>query len=359
MSIIEAKDAASVRIKLIVLVAALVVMCLFCLCFSTAARWFVSPAHVIECYGLWFQQLYCSFADPGSVLAPIEITTIIPDYYQVINQAGVTFVTALSGCLLALAGTLYQNVFRNPIASPSMLGVSSGIQVGLVILVAIFGLEAAGMFATRYLFCYVAVIIVLALVFALSKLMTIRGQSVSTMNILLVAMMVAALADIVSAYISAYFFDIDQWFVYSGLVEVVAVNTSTTAIAVLVGSTIISVIPVALLRFRLNMLSFSDADMRLLGVKPSVLRAIALVCGTIMMLASELAVGTVALISLVVPNISRALFGAEFRRQFAGNCLIGACLLTLCRIISFMVPYVSGGFPIGVVVSFVVLPAFV
>ena len=356
---LEAQDASSIRKKTAALGALFAVLCLASLCFCTSVRSFVSPVEVVQCYALWFQQLLTSFTSPIDVLTPQELTALQPNYYQVVNQFGVTFITALAGVLLALAGTLYQNVFRNPIASPSMLGVSSGVELGLVVLVAVFGTGAAGMVETRYLFCYVAVVVVLALVFVLSELMTKRGQPVSITNILLVAMLVSALCSVVSTYISAYFFDLDQWFVYSGLVEVVAVNTTSTSVLFIVVSALIGIVPVLLLRFRMNMLSFGDADMRLLGVSPGKLRAVALACGTVMMLAAQIAVGTVALVSLVVPNISRVWYGAEFRRQFVGNCLLGACLLVVCRIVTQLIPFVGGGFPIGVIVSFVVLPAFV
>ena len=65
------------------------------------------------------------------------------------------------------------------------------------------------------------------------------------------------------------------------------------------------------------------------------------------------------MLSLVVPHVSRAFFGADFRKQFAGDVLIGVFLLLACRVILSFLPFVGSMLPIGTVVSVLVLPAFV
>ena len=137
------------------------------------------------------------------------------------------------------------------------------------------------------------------------------------------------------------------------------VDTHWYALLALFLLTIISVTPIALLRFRLNALSFDEADMRMLGVNSRRIQIIALICATVMMIVAQVSVGTVAMLALVVPHVSRMVFGAEFRKQFVGSMLIGALLLVASRVLLSFVPYVGDILPVGTVVSILVLPAFV
>ena len=84
----------------------------------------------------------------------------------------------------------------------------------------------------------------------------------------------------------------------------------------------------------MNALSFMPEEMRLAGVNAQRMRALALVCGTIAMVTAQLQVGTVAMATLVVPHVSRAVFGSEFRKQFAGATMIGAAVLVAGRVIA-------------------------
>jgi ABC-type Fe3+-siderophore transport system permease subunit len=65
------------------------------------------------------------------------------------------------------------------------------------------------------------------------------------------------------------------------------------------------------------------------------------------------------MVSLVVPFAARAVFGSEFRKQLLGNVLLGALVLLVCRDLVSCIPFVGDGVPLGTMVTFVTLPAFV
>ena len=106
------------------------------------------------------------------------------------------------------------------------------------------------------------------------------------------------------------------------------------------------------------MMTFDDQEARVLGMNPSRMRALALVCGAIMILAASIHVGAVALVSLIVPFIARSLFGCAFDRQLIGNVCLSPILLLVCRDITDLVPFIGEGLAIGSVVGVVALPLF-
>ena len=88
------------------------------------------------------------------------------------------------------------------------------------------------------------------------------------------------------------------------------------------------------------------------------MKLFALVIGSIMATAAVAHCGTVGMISLIAPFISRAIFGADFRRLFWGNLLMGGAMLVVCRDIAAMIYFTTQGLPLGIIVDFVAVPIF-
>ena len=352
-------DLAAKRQKNLRVALVLVLLGIVSLFVDTGFGGFFDPAEVMSCYGLALSQLSASLSG-GTPLPGAEVVALHPSYYRIVNQAGITVMTGICGAILALAGTLYQSTFRNPIASPSVLGVSSAIQLGDVLLVMVYGTGAASLLGMRYVFCYVCVIVTIAVLFLLSWLIDGkgRGNGFNVINLLLIATVITQLIGVVVTYVTNYVFDYTSWEVYNNISEALNLVLTGTNWAVLVVTSLVGIVPVYLMRFKLNGLNFPDADMRVQGVNAPALRLVALVCGTILLMAAQTQVGTVALLSLVVPHLSRGIFGAEFRKQFAGNLMLGAALLVGCRIIVGIIPTFGTTVPISAILNFVILPFF-
>jgi iron complex transport system permease protein len=137
------------------------------------------------------------------------------------------------------------------------------------------------------------------------------------------------------------------------------VDISPTSWISLFTATLVSVVPIFYLRFKLNGLSMDGEEARLLGLTQGRLRIIALICGAIMILAAQVHIGAVAIMSLIVPFMARVWFGCEFSKQFVGVMCISPVLLLICRDIADLIPFVADGLAIGSVVSVVALPLLV
>ncbi len=285
----------------------------------------------------------------------------VPGYWAIENRAGVLGVTLLCGILLSVAGMLYQNVFKNPLAGPGMLGASSGVSLGIILLVALYGTVALDMVKERYLFCYGFGALILLLVLVAGKKLSGKGKPFDIITMLLIGSIIGQLAGFVQQYVVMFVFGSDETFQNTvlELQQMLTIDTSALSWACLGVAFAISFIPVYLMRFRMNALAFEEDDIRLFGVNSTRLRGVALLSGAIMLLAAQIHTGTVGMVSMIVPFMSRSWFGCEFSKQLTGNICIGTLLLLLCRDITDLIPFVGDGLGIGVIVQVVAMPLFV
>jgi iron complex transport system permease protein len=282
----------------------------------------------------------------------------VPGYWGVASRAGVIGVTLVCAILLSISGMLYQNVFRNPIAGPGMLGVSSGVSLGMMLMVALYGANAGGMLKERYLMCYGFGAAILVFVILAGKRLSGRGRPFDIVTMLLVGSILSQLIGFVVSYMTLYVMDPDMYEVYVTLSQMLVVDTSLLSWATLGAAAAAAIIPVHILRFRMNALAFDAAEVKLFGINFTALRAAALICGAIMILAAQVHVGMVGLVSLVVPFMSRSWFGCEFRKQLVGNVCVSTIFLLACRDIADLIPFVGAGIAIGSAVSVAALPLF-
>lgn len=354
-----ADDRAKTRRLNLLFLAVLAVLVAVSLCVSTGYNYTVySPLDVVGCYASWFQIALTSVADPASLSqVQLDVYARYPMYFDVINSVGSVLRYLVCGAFLALAGMLYQNAFRNPIAAPTMLGVSSGVNAGLLVLVMCFGAQAVAMPGYYYLAAFVGGVAALLLVLLGGKAVSGRG-SFNVVNMLLIGTIVTQLVNVVIRYVQANFLDETAWLVYYNLQAAAVLDSAYTYLTLLVCG-VVGIVPIVALRFRLNLVSFSDEETRLLGVDPTKLRVVALLCGSLLVLAAQVNAGQVAMVSLVIPFVVRAVFGCEFRRQLVGNVLVGAILLLACGDLVSILSFGSFNITLGSVVSVVALPLFV
>lgn len=309
-----------------------------------------------------FEHVYNALAGLTHQFAPHSnewIRANVSGYWAVPRRASVIGITIICAELLAVSGMLYQNVFRNPIAGPGMLGVTSGVSLGMMVLVALYHAAAPSMLYERYAMCYGFAAIILAVVLVAGKRLSGKGKPYDIVTMLLIGSILSQLIGFVVSYVTLFVMEEDDYLVFYTLSQMLTVSTSLISWVTLGIAAVASFVPIWLNRYKLNALAFDDQESRLLGVNPVRLRALALVCGAIMILAATIHVGAVALVSLVVPFISRSVFGCEFNKQLIGNLCISPLLLLFCRNLTDLVPFIGEGLALGSIVSVVALPLFV
>lgn len=283
----------------------------------------------------------------------------VPGYWAIAKRAGVVGITLVCAVLLGISGMLYQNVFKNPIAGPGMLGVGSGVSLGMMLLVVLYGSAASSYITQRYVFCYGFGAAILIFVIAVGKKLSGKGKPFDIMSMLLIGSILSQLLGFIVSYVTLFVMDEEYYLVFYNLSQMLTVDTSLISWLTLGVASIASVVPIYFLRRKMNALALEEEEVRLLGINYTRLRAIALICGAIMILAAQIHTGMVGMVSLIAPFIARSWFGCEFSKQLTGTICISTVLLLACRTITDLIPFVGEGLAVGSVVSVVAMPLFV
>lgn len=357
---IMAAEGMELRRKVAISMVILAVLFFFSFCVSGARQdyAFYNPLEVVSAL---FFQVFNFLANTTQLFAPVTNAWLhenCPLYFTFFDRFGVLCITLLCAVLLAVSGALYQNVFRNPIAGPGMLGVGSGVSLGMMLLVYMYSGAAAAYLMQRYAMCYGFGAAILVFVILAGRKVSGKGRPFDIVSMLLIGSIVSQLIGFIVSYITLYVMDTSDYDTYYTLSQMLVVDTSWISWACLGTAFAVSFLPVWFMRFRLNALSFDEQEVRLMGIDPLRLRAVALICGAIMILAAQIHCGSIAMVSVIVPFLARSWFGCEFRKQLAGNICIGTILLLACRDIVDSIPFVGDGIAIGSIVAIVAMPIF-
>ncbi|WP_300689439.1 iron ABC transporter permease [Chryseobacterium sp.] len=253
--------------------------------------------------------------------------------------------TFLVGASLASSGGVLQAVFRNPIVDPFTLGISSGSAFGAA-LAMLFPVMAVN--TSAFIFGVIAV--------AVTYLVSCAGAKTSIVSMVLAGMIVSgvftALLTVLQYLSDPYKLQaIIQWTM--GNLHTASWQKVHTAIfPVLIGLFIIII-----LRWKLNLLALGDQEAMAVGVNPTVLKLILMAAATMITASSVAAVGVISLFGLIVPHISRMIFGPNNSITVWANISIGGTFLLL--IDDFSRTAMPFEIPIGVFTMIIGAPVFI
>lgn len=254
----------------------------------------------------------------------------------------------LVGGLLGSVGSAFQALFRNPLAEPYIVGVSSGSAAGgALALVLGLGGWASGLGVMAFAFLGGAGS--LALVLALAGR---RGRT-DVQTLLLAGVVIGAmLASVLSLILYAAGMDSNQilrWMLGS------TTPMHWNRVAVLAGVLLIGLTVLIPQGKRLNALAVSDETAQRLGVDIRKLKATVLAIGTGMTAAAVGSVGIIGFLGLVAPHIARRVLGVDWRLSMAGAGAVGATLLLFADVLAQrLLP--GGEIPVGVVTAILGAP---
>ena len=254
----------------------------------------------------------------------------------------------LVGCGLSAAGTGYQTVFQNPMAAPDILGASSGACVGAAL--AILTGQGAVMITV---FAFLASLLSVALVYLVGN--HTRGNRV--VNLLLAGIMVGSLFSACTSYIKLVADPTNQlpqitYWLMGSLSGTRMGTVKFAAVCMAVG-----LVPLLLLRWRMNLLTLSPDEARAMGVHTDRLRLAVILSSTVLTAAAVSVSGMIGWVGLVIPHLSRRIVGSDCRRLMPMACLFGAAFLLLVDNMARCLTATE--IPIGILTAFVGAPFFI
>ena len=254
----------------------------------------------------------------------------------------------LVGCGLSAAGTGYQTVFQNPMAAPDILGASSGACFGAAL--SIMTGQGAVMITV---FAFLASLLSVALVYLVGN--HTRGNRV--VNLLLAGIMVGSLFSACTSYIKLVADPTNQlpqitYWLMGSLSGTRMGTVKFAAVCMAVG-----LVPLLLLRWRMNLLTLSPDEARAMGVHTDRLRLAVILSSTVLTAAAVSVSGMIGWVGLVIPHLSRRIVGSDCRRLMPMACLFGAAFLLLVDNMARCLTATE--IPIGILTAFVGAPFFI
>lgn len=257
-----------------------------------------------------------------------------------------TIMVLISGLGLSIAGSVYQTIFKNPLATPDIIGVSSGANLGAAIAISLF----AGSALTIAVFAFFGGIGAVLIALALTRLSKDKG----VISFVLAGIVIGSMSQGMIMMLK-YFADPERQL---AAMEFWAMGSFGN----ITNDKLLSILPffsfgligLMLLRWQINILSLSDEEGKTLGVKVGLIRIIVVLLATLVVASIVSVSGLIAFIGLIGPHIGRLLTKRNDFRTVILSGLIGAIILLIAD--CFARSIASSELPISILTTFIGAP---
>lgn len=322
------------NVKWLILVMTLLlgVTALLALCIG---RYWISPQDVIRVFLIKGKMLDQSLSGmEESVIFTLRLPRILA--------------AILIGSSLALSGAVYQGIFRNPLVSPDMLGVSAGACVGAAAGI-LLGVGSQLVQLTAFLGGLVAV----WLAMFIPKLVRNNTMIILVLSGVIVGGLMTAILGMIKYMADAEteLAEITYW--QMGSIAKVSMTDLVRIFPVILFATVL----LLALSWQINILSLGVIEAKTLGINVTRVRTLAILGATLLTASSVSISGTVGWVGLVIPHLGRMMIGDDNRRLLPVACLLGAIFMivvdTLARVLT------SAELPLSILTGLIGAPFYV
>ena len=254
---------------------------------------------------------------------------------------------ALIGCALSTAGGIYQGMFKNPMVSPDILGSSAGAGFGAALgILCTFGYY--GISFSAFIFGLIAVF--------LAVVAASRFRSNVTLGLVLAGIMIGSLFQACTSFIKLAADPTDElpaityWLM--GSLASIRIHDLQMLLPVMM----VGLIPLYLLRWRLNVITLSEEEARSLGVNTKRIRILVILCATLVTAAAVAVSGMIGWVGLVIPHFARRIVGCDYKVLLPAIMLIGGSFLMVVDNVARTLT--TSEVPIGILTAFIGAPFF-
>ncbi len=259
-----------------------------------------------------------------------------------------TVAAIIIGAALALSGATYQSIFKNPMVSPDLLGVSSGACVGAAIAI----LMDAGS-ALIQVGAFAGGIIAVTITVMIPRLIRNESTTVLVLSGIVIGSLMSSIMSIIKfvADTDTKLAEITYWMMGS-----FARITFDSMFPVL-PTILLPVIIILLMRYRLNVLSLGDNEAKTLGINLRTTRGMFILCSTLITASCVCLSGTIGWVGLVIPHTARMIIGSDNKRMLPIALIFGGIFMLvidiLCRTIT------SAELRLGILTGLIGAPFFI
>lgn len=276
----------------------------------------------------------------------------IPDKHQTlvwdIRMPRAILGAMVGGCL-AVSGASFQGLFRNPLVSSGILGVSSGAGFGAALAIILFH----GNTSVTYIFAFVFAMLAVLLSYLIGRVY----NTTPTITLVLGGVVVSS---IFSALISFAKYVADPYQQLPAIVFWLMGSLATARYQDIMIAGIpmgIGIAGLIAIRWRINVLSMGDREAHSLGVNLAVDKGIVIVCASLATAGAVCVSGIIGWVGLVIPHICRMIVGNDNRVLIPASLSLGACFLVLVDDIGRIIT--GSEMPLGILTALIGGPFFV
>lgn len=284
----------------------------------------------------------------------MNVSELAATYDKIIWQVRMPRIltSALVGGALAIVGATFQGVFRNSLADPHILGVSSGAALGATFAmltgasVSFMGLGTIGVFA------FLGALVTVFLVY---KVAGIGGQ-ISTTNMLLTG---TAISTLLSSIISLLMTFNREQIAKVYMWTMGSFSSSTWEKAGFLGVFVfVGTVVLILYSGKLNILMMGEEDAQCLGVDVSKTKTVLIITSSLLVAASVSVSGIIGFVGLIIPHCVRLICGSDNRKLMPYVFFIGAIFLVICDTLARTIAAPTE-IPVGIITAIFGAPYFV
>lgn len=251
----------------------------------------------------------------------------------------------LAGSALAVGGVVFQGIMRNPLVSPSFLGITHGAVFGASLAIIFFSKSALSIEGFAFSWAVAAVLLVYL----------IGNRGINTMTTLVIAGVIVSTFFQAAGSVLKYLADpyeelpaITFWML-GGLNNVLWINVIRAFVIISIG-----ILVIYIFRSRLNLMALGDEEAMSMGINVKSSRIIFMLFGTLIVAAGSSSCGIIMFADLIVAHISRMIIGPDHTRLIPFAAILGAAFLLITDTIVRIMP--GGEIPISIFTSFLGAP---
>lgn len=314
----------------ILLFLALITVSLLSICIGTV---FIPPNKALSALFSHISGLNTAFSD---LLISIRIPRLLTAIFV--------------GAALAGAGSIFQGLIRNPLGDPYLIGVSSGAALGMIIA---RSFSLTGTFAGLPIAAIIGGTAAIIVVYQLSK----TGGKVHTTRLILAGVVVSAFLSASAMFILSRADSTTVQGITFWMMGDLGNNTLSNILS-LAPLLIIIIIVIFLISGKINVIMLGDDLASQMGIAVERIKVASLIAASLLTGIAVSAAGVIGFIGLIVPNLTRYIWGSDFRLNFILSTLAGSLLLLAADVLVRIVSPVSE-VPVGVVTALIGAPFFI
>ncbi len=255
---------------------------------------------------------------------------------------------AMVGGSLAISGAAFQGLFRNPLVSSGILGVSSGAGFGAALAIILFHQVAA-----TYIFAFGFGILAVILSYLISRVYNATPTIMLVLGGVIVSSVFSALISL-AKYLADPMDELPAivFWLMGSLASARYSDIITAGIPMLIGTA-----GLILIRWRINVLSMGDREAHTLGINTGLNKGIVIACATLATAGAVCVSGIIGWVGLVIPHIGRMLVGNDNKILIPVSFLLGAVFLVIVDDIGRNLT--GAEIPLGILTALVGGPFFV